>query len=88
MAGRKTHEQQIRTFERKDDHPDSRREEEASSEIPARSTGGTPNRPEERQSEFPASRRGMNQESSHNKHNEAGQQGHKPQRHTDAEEGD
>ncbi|MFN4143638.1 hypothetical protein [Aestuariivirga sp.] len=88
MAGRKTHEQQIRTFERKGDYPDGRREEEAASDIPARSTAGSPSHPDERQSEFPVSRRGMNQESTHNKHNDGGQQGHKPQRHTDAEEAD
>jgi hypothetical protein len=30
--------------------------------------------------------RGMNQESDHNKHNDPGQTGHKPQKHTEAEE--
>jgi hypothetical protein len=42
--------------------------------------------PEARQSEFPVSSHGMNQESDHNKHNDAGQSGHKPQQHTPAEE--
>ena len=42
--------------------------------------------PGARQSEFPVSRHGMNQESDHNKHNDGGQSGHKPQKHTEAEE--
>jgi hypothetical protein len=39
-----------------------------------------------RQSEFPVSRGGMNQESDHHKHNDSGQAGHKPQKHSPAEE--
>jgi hypothetical protein len=42
--------------------------------------------PNARQSEFPVSRSGMNQESDHNKHNESGQSGHEPQRPTPAQE--
>jgi len=42
--------------------------------------------PASRESEFAVSERGMNQESDHNKHNEGGQSGHKPQRHTGSEE--
>jgi hypothetical protein len=41
---------------------------------------------EARNSEFPVSQGGMNQESSHNKHNDPGQPGHKPQQHSKAEE--
>jgi hypothetical protein len=76
----KTREQQQRTFERKDDFPDRRQVEEARNRPPE-----TPlKNPDEkaRQSEFPVSRQGMNQESHHNKHNEPGQSGHKPQTHT------
>lgn len=86
MAGRKTHEQQIRTFERKDDYPDPRKEEQVRHDIARDHLSGTAD-PKERQSEFPVSRGGMNQESTHNKHNDGGQPRHKPQHHTDAEEG-
>ena len=76
MQGPKTHEQQLRTFERKSGTAGG--ENEAS--LPRNSN------PSARQSEFPISRRGMNQESDHNKHNDGGQSGHKPQKHTPAEE--
>jgi len=51
---------------------------------PAQKAGahGSPDR-KARQSEFTVSRQGMNQESQHNKHNDGGQQGHKPQQHTE-----
>jgi hypothetical protein len=68
MQGPKTHEQQKRILERKPDVDDT------SSEPKAREP-----RRDARQSEFPVSRRGMNQESQHNKHNDGGQTGHKPQ---------
>jgi hypothetical protein len=42
---------------------------------------------DKRQSEFPVSQQGMNQESQRNKHNDPGQSGHQPQKHTPAEEG-
>src|SRR4051794_3614519 len=42
--------------------------------------------PTARESEFPVSRSGMNQESDHNKHNDPGQSGHKPQQPTVLEE--
>jgi hypothetical protein len=78
MQGPKTHEQQLRILEKKPDESDARR--------------GTPRggaqaikHPQARQSEFPVSRGGMNQESDHNKHNDPGQSGHKPQKHTEAE---
>ena len=79
----KTREQQQRTFERKDDYPDRRRVEDARArppETPLKDADRTA-----RQSEFPVSQRGMNAESHHNKHNEPGQTGHKPQTHTSAE---
>jgi hypothetical protein len=75
MQGRKTHEQQIRILQRGADVPDTRQVEQ----------GHNPQdravhraRPEARQSEFPVSRGGLNQESDHNKHNNPGQSGHKP----------
>ena len=79
MQGKKTHEQQLRILEHKDDVPDPRRPQAPSerAHIPDR---------DKRESEFPVSRGGVNQESDHNKHNDAGQHGHKPQQHTPAEE--
>ena len=79
MQGKKTHEQQVRTYERKPDMPDSRlrRPPQERSHTPAKG---------ERQSEFAVSRGGVNQESDHNKHNESGQSGHKPQQHAPSEE--
>jgi hypothetical protein len=55
--GRKTHEQFRRELERKAGM-------EEAEQVPHRVLHR-----EERQSEFPVSRRGMNQESEHNKHN-------------------
>jgi hypothetical protein len=79
MQGPKTHEQQLRILEKKPDMPDAR---------PATSPPPTPavRNAGARQSEFPLSRHRMNQESDHNKHNDEGQTGHKPQQHTPAEE--
>ena len=82
MQGNKTHEQLVRNLERKDDLP-----------KPAEPAGGAtpgaraPNDAQARQSEMQVSRGGMNQESrDHNKHNNPGQSGHKPQAHSPAEE--
>jgi hypothetical protein len=72
MQGPKTHEQQKRILERKPEKP----------EAPSTAMQN----PDVRQSEFPVSRGGMNQESDHNKHNDPGQAGHKPQKHTEAEQ--
>jgi len=79
MQGKKTHEQQLRILENKEDVPDPRRPagDAEPAHVAARS---------KRQSEFGVSRGGMNQESSDNKHNHGGQRGHKPQQHTSAEE--
>ena len=79
MQGKKTHEQQLRILENKDDMPDARRGNPTNER--ARVADGS-----ERESEFAVSRGGINQESDHNKHNDAGQSGHKPQQHTPAEE--
>lgn len=89
MAGDKTHEQQLRTIERKDDVPKAR-EADAALER-AGGQDAVSNRmathPEARQSDLPVSRGGTNQESrDHNKHNHSGQSGHKPQKHSPAEE--
>jgi hypothetical protein len=59
MQGPKTHEQFTRNLERKPD-------------VEGRAKPAKPKQPDEdepRQSEFPVSRQGMNQESDHNKHN-------------------
>lgn len=63
--GRKTHEQQFRTFERKPDVPDPRNP----ASMPEREPGiaARDRKDKARQSEFPISHRGMNQESKHNK---------------------
>jgi len=79
MQGPKTHEQQLRILERKPDMPDGRHEAPSSAPQAVKHA-------EARQSEFPVSRGGMNQESRHNKHNDPGQSGHKPQKHTAAEQ--
>jgi hypothetical protein len=84
MQGPKTHEQQLRTLEKKPDVPDSRQINQA--REPSGDSSHRPPRPAARASELPVSRRGMHQESEHNKHNDAGQQGHKPQQHTRSEE--
>jgi len=68
MPGRKTHEQQLRTFERKPDVPDARRTEtELNGAV--HDAAHVPKR-DQRQSEFPVSRHGAHQESQHNKHND------------------
>jgi hypothetical protein len=83
--GRKTHEQIVRTLERKDDVPKAREMEDALAAEPA-NAGQLPRRAGVRQSEMPVSHRGMNQESDHNKHNDPGQSGHKPQKFSQANE--
>lgn len=83
--GRKTHEQIVRTLERKDDVPKEREMEDALAAEPA-GTGQLPRNAGARQSELTVSQRGMNQESDHNKHNDPGQSGHKPQKFSPANE--
>jgi len=88
LQGKKTHEQQLRTLERKPDVPDQRQMEVAMERTGQDSTAHFPKR-DVRRSEFPVSRGGLNQESrDHNKHNRPGQAGHKPQRHGAAEQKD
>jgi hypothetical protein len=79
MQGPKTHEQQLRVFEKKPDMP------QAGRDAPPPGPHSVKH-PEARQSEFPVTQRGMNQESDHNKHNDQGQSGHKRQKHTEAQE--
>ncbi|OCK60112.1 hypothetical protein LMTR3_17500 [Bradyrhizobium sp. LMTR 3] len=78
MQGKKTHEQQMRILERKPDVPDARQMEGIAQTQHA--GGAKTAKREARQSEFPVSRGGLNQESQHNKHNRPGQSGHKPQK--------
>ena len=85
MQGNKTHEQQLRILERKADVPDQRQVEQAIGHNPEDNTVHQLNR-RARQSEFPVSRGGLNQESDHNKHNDGGQSGHKPLKPTPAQE--
>lgn len=79
LQGKKTHEQQLRILERKPDVPDARQIKE---HIARTQHGGSAKIAKRgaRQSEFPVSRGGLNQESQHNKHNDPGQSGHKPQK--------
>lgn len=85
MQGRKTHEQRKRILERKEDVPAPDRSD---AEKQAAAIGGAAKvaRREPRQSEFPVSSGGMNQESDHNKHNRRTQQGHEPQTPMPAQE--
>jgi hypothetical protein len=83
MQGKKTHQQQVRILERKDDVP---KPGDAVTPVPPEA-GRAPHAPDARASEFAVSRGGMHQESQHNKHNDPGQSEHKPQKHTPAEEG-
>lgn len=80
--GDKTHEQFQRNLERKDDMV------KPGDPVTDPAAGAqSPNDEGARQSEFSVSRGGMNQESrDHNKHNNAGQDGHKPRKHSPAEE--
>ena len=79
MQGPKTHEQQRRILERKPDVADAQKELN-------RAGAQSAVHRDARQSEFPVSQTGMSQESDHNKHNDGGQPGHKPQKHSPAEE--
>jgi hypothetical protein len=79
MQGKKTHEQQVRILERKPDVPGARLTEQSLNrtvrdDAVHKANAGV------RQSEWPVSRGGMNQESDHNKHSDRGQGGHKPQK--------
>jgi len=85
MQGNKTHEQQLRILERKPDVPDARQMEAAQHRPPADDRAHIA-KSGVRESEFPVSRSGMNQESDHNKHNEPGQANHKPQQPGPAEQ--
>jgi hypothetical protein len=85
--GKKTHEQQLRTLERKADVPDARRME-TELESPSRDDKARLPKDNVREAEFPVSRGGLHQESDHNKHNDPGQRGHGPQKHSPAEEKD
>ncbi|WGR96324.1 hypothetical protein MTX20_14020 [Bradyrhizobium sp. ISRA435] len=68
LQGRITHEQQLRILERKPDIPDARQVGQDIARLEENSATRRPKR-NARQSEFPVSRGGLNQESRHNKHN-------------------
>jgi hypothetical protein len=88
MPGNKTHEQQLRQFQRKDDAP--KVNEPATHVSNAESADRSPHSsatPPSREESGYATGHGSDVESrDHNKHNNAGQQGHKPQHHSRAEE--
>lgn len=80
MQGKKTHEQMLRTLERKHDLT-------ANDAPTAPGAKKAPPEAGARQSEFPVSRHGMHQESrDHNKHNDPGQSGHGPQEPSPSQE--
>jgi hypothetical protein len=84
MQGKKTHEQQVRILERKSDVPSPHQN---GGDFDAGSVALRSPDQDARQSEFSVSRGGMNQESrDHNKHNDPGQTGHKPQKFGPANE--
>jgi hypothetical protein len=85
MQGKKTHEQLVHTLERKADVPDARQMENSMNRT-GHDDAVHRARPQARQSEWPVSRGGLNQESDHNKHNDPGQSGHKPQKPGPAEQ--
>ena len=86
MQGKKTHEQTIRTLERKPQVPDIRRTKADLEQAGETHRLRKPRR-NVRQSEFQISGGGMHQESrDHNKHNDPGQSGHKPQQPTPEQE--
>ncbi len=83
--GAKTREHHISELERKDGMAKPGEGSEVDNQATAPTH--TPRDQDARQSELPVSRGGMHQESrDHNKHNNAGQSGHKPQTHSPAEE--
>ena len=89
MPGNKTHEQQLRQFERKDDAPKVGEQPThlSNAEIADRSGISSAPPPSRGQTGYATGHSGGNVESrDHNKHNDAGQHGHKPQKHTRAEE--
>jgi hypothetical protein len=71
MQGKKTHEQQVRILERKPDVPDARQTKETLKRS-GRDDAVHRGKLGARQSEWPVSRGGLNQESDHNKHNDPG----------------
>jgi hypothetical protein len=88
MPGNKTHEHQVRQFE---NGGQSQNWAEGGDSNRAGVSGRQPEGEsrELRQTDSPhgVSQQGMNQESrDHHKHNNAGQSGHKPQKHSPAEE--
>lgn len=66
LQGKKTHEQQLRTLERRADVPDARQIQQDVARQEGKAVSRLPKR-EKRQSEFPVSRGGLNQESRHNR---------------------
>ena len=67
MQGNKTHEQFLRNIQERDDVP---KPGDPASVPPPVDEAHPVKNPEARQSEFPISRGGLNQESHHNKHND------------------
>lgn len=85
MTGQKTHDAQIRTFERKEGLPKARDRdaelESGTEPVPAAEKTGLS---DHRVGAFPS---GTNRESrDHNKHNEGGERDQKPRKHNPAEE--
>ncbi len=82
MPGNKTHEHQLRQIQEGQESQDWRE----GAEHP-QATKSAASLDDPRQTGNPNSSQGMNQESrDHNKHNNSGQSGHKPQKHSPNEE--
>ncbi|MDB5595144.1 MAG: hypothetical protein JWM36_2105 [Hyphomicrobiales bacterium] len=89
MPGNKTHEQQIRTFERKDDVPKQGEypTHVSNAEIAERAAKSAASRETSDEAGISTGHRADDQESrDHNTHNHGGQDGHGPQKHNRAEE--
>jgi hypothetical protein len=88
MSGNKTHEHQVRQFEQGGDSQNWAEHggRDAAGEA-GRQPQGESRRARQTDNPHGVSQQGMNQESrDHNKHNNPGQSGHKPQKHSPAQE--
>jgi len=88
MPGNKTHEQQIRTFERKDDVPKQGEypTQRSNADIAATSTRSSAQPPSQDDLGDRTGHSGQQESRDHNKHNHSGHDGGTPQKHSRAEE--
>jgi hypothetical protein len=88
MPGNKTHEEQLRQFERKDDVPKQGEYPRQMSNADIANTGSRTSAPPPSRDEegYATGHSGQQESRDHNKHNHTEQSGHGPQKHTRAEE--